>query len=87
MGSVNGTGILGAAGLQLLHSEWMDQDIEFVPWLSRMRCSEATAARLLAMLGSEPLKGFLRPRETDHGLVFTLQEGIILAAKPRENRR
>jgi hypothetical protein len=61
----------------------MDQDIEFAPWVERMRCSETTVARLRAMLASEPLHGFLRPRETGNGLVFTLQEGIILAGKPR----
>ncbi len=32
--------------------------------------------------GEEPLASLLKPRETDAGLVFTLQEAIIVARKP-----
>jgi ubiquinone/menaquinone biosynthesis C-methylase UbiE len=77
------TTLLGKSGFTLAHSEWMDQDIEFAPWVERMRCSETTVARLRAMLANEPLRSFLRPRQTGTGPVFTLQEGIILAGKPR----
>jgi len=55
----------------------MDQDIEFDPWVQRMRCAGSTIARLKAMLGEEPLASLLKPRET-----FTLQEAIIIARKP-----
>jgi hypothetical protein len=60
----------------------MDQDIEFDPWVQRMRYAGSTIARLKAMLGEEPLASLLKPRETDAGLVFTLQEAIIIARKP-----
>ena len=53
----------------------MDQDIPFGPWVARMRCTDATIARLMEMLESEPLKALLRPRETDDGLVFSLARG------------
>ncbi len=69
-------------GLHRHHSETMDQPIEFGPWTARMRCDAPTVARLKAMLEEEPLRAFLRPRESDAGLVFTLQEAIILSRKP-----
>jgi hypothetical protein len=47
-----------------------------------MRCDGATVARLKALLGEEPLRSYLRLRETDGGLAFTLQEAIIAARKP-----
>jgi ubiquinone/menaquinone biosynthesis C-methylase UbiE len=77
------TALLEAAGFTVEHSEQMDQDIEFGPWVQRMRCADSTIARLKTMLGDEPLKSFLKPRQTDAGLAFTLQEAIIVARKPR----
>ena len=74
--------LIAAAGLDIISSEVMDQDIPFGPWVARMRCTDATIARLMEMLESEPLKALLRPRETDDGLVFSLREGIILGRKP-----
>ena len=74
--------LLEDAGFAVEHSEHMDQDIEFDPWVQRMRCAGSTIARLKAMLGEEPLASLLKPRETDAGLVFTLQEAIIIARKP-----
>jgi hypothetical protein len=47
-----------------------------------MRSNDATAARLKEMLLTQPLRGFLRSRETASGPDFTLKEGIILARKP-----
>ena len=76
------TALLEDAGFAVEHSEHMDQDIEFGPWVQRMRCAESTVARLKAMLGEEPLASFLKPLETDAGLMFTLQEAIIVARKP-----
>jgi len=69
------------AGLTLTSSEVMDQDIPFDPWVQRMRCTAPTTARLQEMLGAEPLRAYLRPRETGAGLVFTLREAIIVAQK------
>jgi hypothetical protein len=47
--------LLGRVGLIIEHSEYMDQDIEFGPWVQRMRCVDSTVARLKAMLADEPL--------------------------------
>lgn len=47
-----------------------------------MRCADSTVARLKAMLADEPLASLLGPRETEAGLVFTLQEAIVVARKP-----
>ena len=47
-----------------------------------MRCDAQTVTRLKSMLDDEPLRSFLRPRESEQGLVFTLQEAIIVARKP-----
>jgi ubiquinone/menaquinone biosynthesis C-methylase UbiE len=76
------TALLEDSGFAIERSEHMDQDIEFGPWVQRMRCAESTVARLKAMLGEEPLASFLKPRRTDAGLMFTLQEAIIVARKP-----
>jgi ubiquinone/menaquinone biosynthesis C-methylase UbiE len=75
--------LLTRAGFAVTHTEQIDQDIEFAPWVERMRCSEQTATRLKQLLGEPPLRDLLKPRETDAGFVFTLQEGIILGEKPR----
>ena len=60
----------------------MDQDIAFGPWTERMRCDAETVRRLEAMLDDEPLTHILKPRVTEDGLTFTLQEAIIIARKP-----
>jgi ubiquinone/menaquinone biosynthesis C-methylase UbiE len=75
--------LIDDAGLDLVSSEVMDQDIPFDPWVERMRCSAATVSRLKDMLRQEPLRSYLRPRETEDGLTFTLREAILTAAKPR----
>ena len=77
------TALLDAAGFIVEHSEQMDQDIEFGPWVQRMRCADSAIARLKTMLADESLKALLKPREADGSLVFTLQEAIIVARKPR----
>lgn len=78
--------LVGDAGLTLVSSEVMDQDIPFGPWVERMRCTTATVSRLKEMLASEPLREFLRPRETEDGFTFTLREAIVLARKPETKR-
>ena len=75
--------LLGDAGFAITHAECLDKEIEFGTWVQRMRSSEATTARLTEMLRDEPLRSFLKPRETESGPDFTLTEGIILARKPR----
>jgi ubiquinone/menaquinone biosynthesis C-methylase UbiE len=74
--------LLGKTGFDIVAAEHMDQDLEFGPWVARMRCDEATVARLRALLDDQPLRQFLKPRETETGTVFTLQEGIVVARKP-----
>lgn len=75
--------LLADAGFTVTHEECLDKEIEFGTWVQRMRSSEATTARLKEMLREEPLRDFLKPRETASGPDFTLKEGIILARKPR----
>ncbi len=75
--------VLGKAGFEIVAAEHLDQDVEFGPWVARMRCDEATVARLEDMLREEPLRDLLKPRETPSGPNFTLKEGIILGRKPR----
>ncbi len=62
--------------------ELLDQDIAFAPWIARMRCSGETARRLEAMLDTDMLRAFLRPRAESGERIFTLQEAIIVARKP-----
>jgi ubiquinone/menaquinone biosynthesis C-methylase UbiE len=75
--------LLTRAGFAVTHTEQLDQDIEFAPWVERMRCNEQAVARLRHLLGEPPLRDLLKPRETESGLVFILQEGIIVGEKPR----
>jgi ubiquinone/menaquinone biosynthesis C-methylase UbiE len=77
------TALIEAAGFTVTHSEQIDQDIGFGPWTERMRCNEATIARLAALLKQDELRAFLRPRAEESGTVFTLKEAIIVARKPR----
>ena len=62
--------------------------MEFQPWAERMGCDPATIARLRSMLtdGTPALKAFLKPREEDGKLWFTLDEAIIIARKPAGSR-
>ena len=74
--------LIDEAGLEPMSAEVMDQDIGYEAWVARMRCASETVCRLTEMLDAEPLRTFLRPRQTGEGLTFTLREAIILAAKP-----
>jgi ubiquinone/menaquinone biosynthesis C-methylase UbiE len=83
LGLMEWRAVLTEAGFTVTHDEVLDKEIEFETWVLRMRSSEATTARLKEMLREEPLRDFLRPRDTASGPDFTLKEGIILARKPR----
>ena len=74
--------LIRGAGLTPVASEVMDQNIPFDPWVTRMRCTAPTIARLKDMLEAEPLRTLLRPRKTDEGLAFTLREAILVAEEP-----
>jgi ubiquinone/menaquinone biosynthesis C-methylase UbiE len=76
------TRLLADTGFAVAQSEVLDQDIEFAPWVARMRCSDSTIARLDSLLRAAPLRECLRPRDTETGLHFTLKEAIIVARKP-----
>jgi len=73
---------LEAAGFTGLQFERLDQDIAFGSWVERMRCDARTVERLKQLLDDGALRNFLRPRLNEEGLVFTLQEAIIVARKP-----
>jgi hypothetical protein len=63
--------------------ELLDQHIAFAPWTERMRCAPETVEVLKSMLFNDDLlRTFLRPREEQGELIFTLQEAIIVARKP-----
>jgi ubiquinone/menaquinone biosynthesis C-methylase UbiE len=83
LGLLEWKALLGNAGFAVTHEECLDKEIEFGTWVQRMRSSEATTARLKEMLREEPLRSFLKPRETASGPDFTLTEGIIFGRKPR----
>ena len=74
--------LLGAAGFTGARHEQLDQDIAFMPWTERMRCSPETVERLHHLLDNDLLRAFLHPRVEAGELVFTLQEAIIVARKP-----
>jgi ubiquinone/menaquinone biosynthesis C-methylase UbiE len=74
--------LLGDQGFAVTHAENIDQTIEFDPWTERMRCDPSTVGRLKSLLEEEPLRSYLRPREGNAGLSFTLQEAIVVARKP-----
>ena len=75
--------LLGHAGFTVTREECLDKEIEFGTWVRRMRSGETTTVRLKEMLRDEPLRSFLKPRDTASGPDFTLKEGIILGRKPR----
>jgi hypothetical protein len=58
--------------------------MEFEPWVERMSVAAGDVARLRAMLtdGTPALKAFLKPRPEKGGLVFTLDEAILISIKP-----
>ncbi len=75
--------LMEKSGLSVAGSELLDQDIAFGAWTERMRCSPETVVVLKSMLFNDVLlRTFLRPREENAALTFTLQEAIIVARKP-----
>lgn len=74
--------ILRDTSFSLLAREQISKEIGFRPWVDRMRCDEETIEHLERML-REPsaLSKFLKPRDVDGALHFTLQEFIVVAAR------
>ena len=83
LGLVEWEQVLGGAGFEVTHRESLDKELEFGPWIARMRSNSATTARLKEMLLAEPLRGFVASRDTGSGPNFTLKEGIVLGRKRR----
>lgn len=77
-------GLIATAGLMLKHNELMIKEMSFDVWLKNMSVGPEIATRLRTMLvDSEPcLAAYLRPRETQHGLVFAVTEVVLTAIKP-----
>ncbi len=75
--------LMAGEGLTVMHKERIPKDMEFDPWAVRLGCDTPTVERLRQMLlgGSPALKAFLKPRETDGQLWFTLDEAIVTARK------
>jgi ubiquinone/menaquinone biosynthesis C-methylase UbiE len=73
------------AGFEVLHTERLPKDMEFEPWAQRMGADATTIGRLRSMLteGSPALKAFLKPREIEGQLWFTLDEAILIGRKPQ----
>ena len=71
------------AGLELVHEEFMDKDMEFQSWAERLNASPDDIARLRDMLSEAPaaVSAFLRPREQEDAVWFTLTEAVIIARK------
>jgi ubiquinone/menaquinone biosynthesis C-methylase UbiE len=83
LGMAEWTEVLADAGFVVLHKERLPKDMEFQPWAERLGSDAATIERLRAMLrdGSPALAAFLKPRQEDGSLWFTLDEAIIIARK------
>ena len=77
--------IMTDTGFEVVHKERLGKDMEFQPWAERLGADDATIEQLRSMLfGAEPaLKAFLRPREQEGRLWFTLDEAIVIARKPQ----
>lgn len=75
--------LLSAKGFRVEHTERLPKDMAFEPWVERMSVGAGTVTRLRAMLtdGAPALKAFLKPRLENNGLVFTLDEAILIAVK------
>jgi len=83
LGLVEWKTLVSSAGFTVTHDECLDKEIEFEAWVRRMRSDEATSTQLKERLLAEPLRGFLHSSDASSGPDFTLEEGIILAHKPR----
>ncbi|MBY0560761.1 class I SAM-dependent methyltransferase [Hyphomicrobium sp.] len=70
------------AGLAIVAEEQIEKELDFDPWVSRMRCTPAVISELKRILDSGPahLRSFLKPRLDENGaLHFTLQELLLVA--------
>lgn len=84
LGLAEWTRLLTQEGFAVVHKERLPKDMAFAPWAERMGADTATMQRLSTMLtgGTPALRAFLKPREVDGSLWFTLDEAIVIARKP-----
>lgn len=75
--------LVAQAGLTERHVELLDKAMVFGPWADQQEVGEDTKLRLKAMLleGADGLQAFLRPRQDEGDIGFTLTEAVIVAAK------
>ncbi|MEL6372457.1 MAG: methyltransferase domain-containing protein [Pseudomonadota bacterium] len=75
--------LLGDTGFTLRHEERLAKDMAFTPWAERLGASPAVIDRLREMLGqaSPALEAFLRPREHEGDIWFTLDEALLVASR------
>jgi len=72
--------ILEGAGFSVLKRAKIGKEMGFKPWLERMRCDIPTSFELERILrGPSALSRFLKPREIDGELHFTLREFVVVA--------
>lgn len=83
LGMAEWSALMAGEGFTVIQKERIPKDMEFDPWAVRLGCDAPTVERLRQMLlgGSPALKAFLKPRETDGQLWFTLDEAIVTARK------
>lgn len=83
LGMAEWASLMQAAGLQVTHKERIPKDMEFDPWAVRLGCDAETVETLRGMLrgGSPALTAFLKPREVDGVLWFTLDEAIMIGKR------
>lgn len=72
-----------SAGLDTVHEECLDKDMEFQSWAERLNASADDIVKLDSMLRDAPaaVAAFLRPRKEDGAQWFTLSEAVIIAHK------
>jgi SAM-dependent methyltransferase len=77
-------GLLAETGFVVLHGELLAKPMDFASWADRMGVSPKMRQRLEGLLrnSSGVLGKFLAPRDEGGRLLFTLHEGIIIAARP-----
>ena len=70
-------------GLAVSNVDLMEKEMAFVPWVERMHCDEATVEMLRTLVTTKGtmLNTFLKPREIDGDLHFSLREAILVADK------
>jgi len=75
--------VLDDIGLTVGHREILPKPMAFGDWAERMQVTPETKARLDEMLAtaSPAFKAFMRPRQEQGGLWFTLDEALIVALK------